>query len=1010
MEGASSTRFVRSDLNDLASSDENDSILHNDDGLRKTWEKSLIDPAIFKAYQNLRNIVVERGLEKELIVPRIVFVGDTSAGKSMLVQMFLQFPSVFSQANVGTRCPVQYVLRYDPTLADDDVHIIRPRGWRPQDLGRNLQQEMIRIENDHKSEGGFRILPFVVEIASKHYTDIEILDLPGLISGDRDKNKRAAVERITEYYVRDPSFMIVQLKEAQQLVDNTYGMLRIDELCTAEPALWGSKLPARKNYAQHMITIQTKFDAFMLNHDNGSATNEDIRTRIHAFPNSYFTNMVFDLYNFADHSYDENVRYIAEVPEREKEAVDNWIDRINTRANSNESLYQLFNQEYRSLIGIDVVRKKIQDLWSQAFRNAIPELLQTVDRLIQQSNLKHKKALSNLKQQDPKAVRGVYLNYIEEFRKTISNYAAYRAEVNNMFPLNEYGRTYEEIEMEYNEWNRKQPLTWRAYLSSEQLKQIPGKKELEALNSRYVGAYHFGRLQEVFSYMVRSHGTLDRESDWFESSQSLLYGVISDNKNTEKAIRESIFTLIRETFLIGVCWLTQMYAFLTDHFSSHVKSALLDRKFPDLQDHVKFLSLVDLEYHGVTRTFIRNAVTAIRQERYLRMVYVTYDLCETLKKLVKSFSSMANTIENNHDNDNADDDQDNERLGEQILNSAKDAVSKIVTGTNPGMAIATSVASHLCADKTSKTNGYVQPRDKVAHLYLTIQIQGYKSKSIENSLQNRLQHMSDRNVARMANINIKRSRQEVFDAREEVDQLEETRDSIENVKSLLDNEYMNGKRLNANSDKNRRIRVVVANKRDRELHDIEKKLKIQERHKRKTKQNTQHQVDDQVSTFDTIENDKEFSIESDLDEDSMSENEDEHELMQYDDKTSSETYLLGIFRAHDEEDLRLGFLEGDSLDADVEFVQQRQQQQENERSSVASNIKMNIQTTNQISEEHITPSLPPSSSVSSEHAVVSTTVAANDNEAPTEVTTSQVVTEGTLIHTGSVLSELDSAI
>ena len=123
--------------------------------------------------------------------------------------------------------------------------------------------------------------------------------------------------------------------------------------------------------------------------------------------------------------------------------------------------------------------------------------MKTVDRLIQESNLKRKKALSNLKQQDPKAIRSVYLSYIEEFRKTISNYAAYRAEINHMFPLKEYGRTYEEIETEYNAWSRKQPLTWRAYLSAEQLKQIPGKTGLETLNSHYVGAYHFGRLQEV---------------------------------------------------------------------------------------------------------------------------------------------------------------------------------------------------------------------------------------------------------------------------------------------------------------------------------------------------------------------------------------------------------------------------------------------------------------------------------------------------------------------------------
>ncbi|CAF0770072.1 unnamed protein product [Didymodactylos carnosus] len=261
----------------------------------KIRQDPMLDSAMFKAYEILRKIALDYHLEDELAVPRTVFVGDTSSGKSMLVQMFLRFPCAFSQANVGTRCPIQYKLRYDPNLADGEIHFIQPRGWLAEDLGRNLQTEMARIENDHKSDGGFRLEPFIVEIASKHYTDFEILDVPGLVSGDRDPIKRAAVERITEHYVRDPTFMIVQLKEAQQLADNTYGTRRIGELCTSEPSLWGSKLPARKDYVQHTITIQTKFDAFMREHDNGTAANEDINSRINIFPNTYFTNMVFDV-------------------------------------------------------------------------------------------------------------------------------------------------------------------------------------------------------------------------------------------------------------------------------------------------------------------------------------------------------------------------------------------------------------------------------------------------------------------------------------------------------------------------------------------------------------------------------------------------------------------------------------------------------------------------------------------------------------------------------------------
>ncbi|CAF3644076.1 unnamed protein product [Rotaria sp. Silwood1] len=91
-------------------------------------------------------------------------------------------------------------------------------------------------------------------------------------------------------------------------------------------------------------------------------------------------------------------------------------------------------------------------------------------------------------------------------------------------------------------------------------------------------------------------------------------------------------------------------------------------------------------------------------------------------------------------------------------------------------------------------------------------------------------------------------------------------------------------------------------------------------------------------------------------DDETSEFEDEHGLMRYDDKTSSETYLLGIFRKHDQEDLELGFLNGDSLKADVKFVEQRQQQQQKQQeqkstlmTNMTSNVRMIAENLEQIS-------------------------------------------------------------
>ncbi|CAF5191607.1 unnamed protein product, partial [Rotaria magnacalcarata] len=51
---------------------------------------TVFDPAAFQAYTELRRIASEYHLEDELEVPQLVVVGETSAGKSMLVQNFLR--------------------------------------------------------------------------------------------------------------------------------------------------------------------------------------------------------------------------------------------------------------------------------------------------------------------------------------------------------------------------------------------------------------------------------------------------------------------------------------------------------------------------------------------------------------------------------------------------------------------------------------------------------------------------------------------------------------------------------------------------------------------------------------------------------------------------------------------------------------------------------------------------------------------------------------------------------
>ncbi len=136
----------------------------------------------------------------------------------------------------------------------------------------------------------------------------------------------------------------------------------IDDLCRGTSDK-GSGLPPRPDYKNSMCTIQTKFDIFMANNRNGSSVNKAIKDRLEIFGDTYFVSMVFDARSMADETFESNEKYIARLPQLEKDAVDRWIKDINQNANQSPGIHKEFDPKYRSLIGINIVRQQIQKRW-----------------------------------------------------------------------------------------------------------------------------------------------------------------------------------------------------------------------------------------------------------------------------------------------------------------------------------------------------------------------------------------------------------------------------------------------------------------------------------------------------------------------------------------------------------------------------------------------------------------------------------------------------------------------
>lgn len=429
----------------------------------------------------------------------------------------------------------------------------------------------------------------------------------------------------------------------------------------------------------------------------------------------------------------------------------------------------------------------------KAFREKLPKLQQVLNNEIQKHNEQYRAVLSELSQQDPAVIRKSYLLYIKQFRKMISQYVGYRAEINTKFPINKFGLTYSQLESQYHRWNRYKKIKWSAFLSATQLTQRANDDRPYSLDRKYVGGRHFERLREVISFMIEVYQPFHRSRDWMESSNSKLYGAVSDYEDAEKGVREVLYTFIRETFQMGISWLTQMYTFLIDHFAKHVSEQLLSESdFSHLKRHTKFLSMVSLDYHTATRRFIRKAISGFKNCRYAKMAYVSHGVSLNIQRLGSCLSSTTNSEQRAEQSELA-------IITNQLVDYGKTMI-KLKTTSDP-LSFILSDGKFLPSIRDPRDADYLKPTQRtVEDLYravrgqlvndmttsffanVVLEMQEYsKSTPIESGLVPRITCMSDEQIATLANIQIGEKQRKAKALDEYLTKMEEARDALQIV-------------------------------------------------------------------------------------------------------------------------------------------------------------------------------------------------------------------------------------
>ncbi|CAF1180780.1 unnamed protein product [Rotaria sordida] len=669
------------------------------------------------------------------------------------------------------------------------------------------------------------------------------------------------------------------------------------------------------------------------------------------FGDTFFVSMILDARSMADETFESNEQYITDLPQCENEYVNRWIRDVNQNVNRSAGFYEEIDPKYRSLIGIDKVRRHIQQRWLKEFYQAAPTLKATLNQQLTYANDKYDAILNECRLVDPTLIRESYLSYLNDFRKTLGQYAACLPEINGYFPVKKCGTTYQEVETGFNNWSRRQQLVWRAYLSDAQLKMrassddTDGQHLIDHLNLKLVGGSQFGRLHQVFIYMVLSFKPDELTRDEIVTLESYLYGGLSTSPNVEKVMRDTIVRLIRHTFAIGIPWFAQMHTYLIDTFRINVTRLLLSQnRYAHLAKHTSFLRLVELDFHRKMRVMLSKAVQAVRNTRLSCSAYVHYDATAWMKKLTFRIPSeiphgfysqnipniyVKNTTTTNKTT-NQNDTYHEATIGDIFANIKKPHILDFIFGSDSYLTNKRDPRTGSHHDSVRKavqeiyevTSGRLT-NDIISHFNSNVivgivnynQVEAFSTRSIAN----KIVRTSDMDIVRMANVEIEKIFENLDYWKQQIADLTQASVLLDAVTQQLVGETSSHDLeiddLKEYAQRSAQMAIDLLNSQRERISKSFNKTSL-----------TDNQNQNDEKKFEMIDNEDDETYEDRI-------------FFRTIDPITSGSFLRRIYQHHDLEDIRSSLLDGDELDQDTSTPKAEE------------HIKLNINPTMNESEE-----------------------------------------------------------
>eukprot|EP00051_Salpingoeca_urceolata_P028257 m.485892 g.485892 ORF g.485892 m.485892 type:complete len:864 (+) comp24056_c0_seq1:290-2881(+) len=206
------------------------------------------------------------GCNVSLPVPKVVFMGHQSSGKSSMLDSLLGVPLSVVGDGTATRCPIEYFVMYDESAKEPLWSATTPGAEKVSNLSTEAAARLLRRHND--SLPGFDSRPVRLEMRWQGTGNFVFVDLPGLQNNPERPDDAEAIHRINcEALLRmleedsDTTINVVLVEEtsAQQAAFDPSKLLSLPHVARvlADPVL----RPHLGNAAEPTPATRTTYDA-----------------------------------------------------------------------------------------------------------------------------------------------------------------------------------------------------------------------------------------------------------------------------------------------------------------------------------------------------------------------------------------------------------------------------------------------------------------------------------------------------------------------------------------------------------------------------------------------------------------------------------------------------------------------------------------------------------------------------------------------------------------------------